>query len=133
MENVVFGVLWQPVAIIVTASNPAMMIGEAIKCPREVFLEKTMSCTDDRNQSERDDESAERPLDSNDSDPATSDETARMVTEAQQPSKPDAVTPQSDQVAGNRPSSRLPQSRVDFCRNWHFLPPGQSSKSEPYR
>jgi hypothetical protein len=109
------------------------MIGEAKKCPREVFFGKTLSCTDVSNQSERDDESAERPLDCDYPDPETSDKTARMVTEAQETGKSDALLLMGSEAARNRLSSRVPQSNAVFCRNWHFWPAGHSSKSEPYR
>ena len=78
------------------------MISEALRCPREVFLGKTMSCTDVRDQSKREKRHAERPLNSacpiwqtSEStelgQTRNSDKPIRMLTEARQSSKSDEV------------------------------------------
>ena len=104
-----------------------MMIGEALKCPREVFFWKTLSCTDVCNQSERDDESVERPLACDHSDPETSDKTAGMLTEAVKTSKPDALPLTSPEAAGNRPAPQLPQPDYVFAATGIFCHPARAA------
>jgi hypothetical protein len=104
-----------------------MMIGEALKCPREVFFWKTLFCTNVCNQSERDDESVERPLDCDNPDPETLDKTARMVTEAVKTGKPDALPLTSPEAAGNRPTPRLPQPADVFAATGIFCHPDRAA------